>query len=87
MHKFFLLVGCSCLLQMAIAQPGAKTFSFSGSVANTPTGYVYLSYVDSANQYIEDSAQLHNGKFSFKGYLNGPSMASFKGKTASESVD
>ena len=86
--RVILLLLCGLFMQQnGWSQSANKAFTFTGTIANTPTGYVYLSYVDSANHYVEDSTQLNSGKFSFKGYINGPAQANFHGKTASRSGD
>ncbi|GEP96292.1 TlpA disulfide reductase family protein [Chitinophaga cymbidii] len=72
--KHFSLVAAACLLQAATAR--AQSFTLTGTVEGKPTGYVYLSYDAGAGDYKMDSAQLQQGRFTFKGTIDGPSMSS-----------
>ncbi|WP_298709626.1 AhpC/TSA family protein [Chitinophaga sp.] len=63
----------SCLL---ITNVQAQSFTLSGKVEGQTAGYAYLSYPGEKGSYRTDSAQLQNGKFTFKGQLSGPSMSS-----------
>lgn len=76
------------LAGLANAQQKLKgQFVVQGRVLNKKNGWVYLSYPDKDGKYVRDSAALKNGAFQFKGFINGPTMASFNGKVESRAID
>lgn len=68
-------------------QKNDGSFTINGTVTNLTNGYVYLRYQNKDGKYANDSAALQNGKFSFKGLVAEPVMASLSGKTVSRSMD
>lgn len=71
MKQISLLI-IACLFQQAIQ---AQSFTLTGTVEGIKTGYVYLSYPTGDGKYQMDSAQLLNGRFTFSGKIDGPSMS------------
>jgi thiol-disulfide isomerase/thioredoxin len=70
MNKFLCLpVGLMMVAGLATAQQ--KSFTIKGQIQGKTSGYIYLGY--GGNGY--DSALIGNGRFSFKGKLNGPVQA------------
>ena len=68
MKKTIALLGLTgCIYSTSIAQE----FTLSGKFSGTETPYVYLRY-----NKVLDSAVVKNGRFSFKGTVNGPTNAS-----------
>lgn len=51
-----------------------NTFTLKGEVAGRSNGRIILSYQDSTNVWIYDTTQLENGKFSFQGFINQPTL-------------
>lgn len=73
MKQMSLLIA-ACLLQQAAVQ--AQSFTLNGTVEGKQTGYVYLNYSTGGDNYRMDSAKLQEGRFTFKGNIDGPSMSS-----------
>lgn len=63
----------ACLLQQATVQ--AQSFTLNGTVEGKNTGYVYLSYSTGEDNHRMDSAKLQEGRFTFKGNIDGPTMS------------
>lgn len=62
---------------MAQAQQKAKDqFSLTGTVLDQKEGIIYLRYYDSSGEFVRDSANLKEGKFSFTGKIKAPTVAS-----------
>lgn len=59
------------LLAAAISYAQDKDFTISGNIKGKNDGYIYLSY--KGNSY--DSSLIRNGRFNFKGTLDGPVLA------------
>lgn len=86
--KYFFCYALSMMLMAANAQQKQKgAFVLQGTLLNQGQGWVYLSYPDKEGKYVRDSAAVKNGAFQFKGFINGPTMASFNGRTKTRSVD
>lgn len=84
MKQISLLI-TACLLQ---ASTQAQSFTLTGTVEGKTSGYVYLSYPSGDGNYLMDSAQLQQGKFTFNGNIDGPSMSSmFLNRPAPMSFD
>ncbi|MDO6429651.1 TlpA disulfide reductase family protein [Flavitalea sp. BT771] len=62
-------------------------FEFAGMISGRDTGIVVLEYSDVSAKWIQDTAHLVNGKFGFKGELQGPTQAYFVGNVRSMSMD
>lgn len=81
MKKCFLIFALSFVMQ-AIAQNTGKMktsaidgFTLNGKIEGQRTGMVYLYYPGMDDKRMKDSVLIVNGKFSFRGNINGPSMA------------
>ncbi|MRG45713.1 DUF4369 domain-containing protein [Chitinophaga sp. SYP-B3965] len=72
MKQISLLIA-ACLLQLSVS---AQSFTLTGTVEGKHTGYVYLSYPPGNGNYKMDSALLQEGRFTFSGKIDGPSMSS-----------
>jgi len=70
--KTLALIAAAGLLQATVQ---AQPFTLSGKVEGKQTGYVFLAYSPGGDNYKMDSARLLQGKFVFKGNIDGPSMA------------
>ncbi len=53
-----------------------NTFTLNGQVIGRDTGRMILSYQDSTNNWISDTTWLKNGKFTFKGFIDQPTVGS-----------
>ena len=62
-------------------------FEFTGMISGRDTGIVILQYSDVSAKWIQDTAQVVNGKFVFQGELMGPTQAYLVGNVRSISVD
>lgn len=51
-----------------------NTFILKGEVTGRSKGRMILNYQDSTNVWIHDTTWLKNGKFSFKGFINQPTL-------------
>ncbi|HEV2482406.1 MAG TPA: redoxin domain-containing protein [Puia sp.] len=72
----------------AAASLGADgSFVLSGEVEGQREGRVYLTYALTKGKYVQDSAELREGRFRFTGMLNEPTMAFFHGRILSQSMD
>jgi len=61
-------------------------FILHGKIKGQSTGMLKLSY-PSAGKYVQDSTEIRNGKFEFKGALGGPVMAYIMGDVKSRGFD
>jgi thiol-disulfide isomerase/thioredoxin len=66
------LLAAACMIQLAVQ---AQSFTLTGQVEGKPSGYIYLNYPGSDGNYRMDSAQLSEGRFTFRGNIDGPSMS------------
>lgn len=62
-------------------------FEFTGVIRGRDTGTVVLQYYNSSDKLINDTAIVRGGRFSFKGSISEPTLASLIGKITSISVD
>ncbi|HEU4632805.1 MAG TPA: DUF4369 domain-containing protein, partial [Flavisolibacter sp.] len=60
-------------------------FILQGTMPDQKEGQVYLSYPDKDGKYIRDSVAVNNGSFRFKGFISGPTLATFNGKMITRS--
>src|SRR5579875_2054091 len=72
-RKFTIFSFTILLTTMAVAQQ--KPFTISGTIKGKNGGTVYISYGSQGENYVEDSALIRNGHFSFKGNLDAPVQA------------
>ena len=56
-------------------QKPASHFVLNGTLKGENTGMMYLYYSNMTNARVKDSAVISNGKFSFRGKINEPTMA------------
>jgi thiol-disulfide isomerase/thioredoxin len=74
-----------------VRQKSNNQFVLEGQVTEGKDGWLYLYYDDADGKHVSDSAILQNGRFSFKGALNGPTMAALqlkeKQRSRGNSVD
>lgn len=83
--KTLALIAAAGLLQASVQ---AQPFTLTGKVDGKQTGYVYLSYSPGGDNYKMDSARLLQGRFTFKGNIDGPSMANmFLSRPGPMSID
>lgn len=66
------LLTAACMMQLAVQ---AQSFTLTGQVEGKPSGYIYLNYPGSDGNYRMDSAKLSEGRFTFNGNIDGPSMS------------
>lgn len=60
-------------------------FEMEGKVKNCDTGFVVLYYYTTINKLVSDTAKVIEGKFRFKGNIDGPTIARFTGEVKSKS--
>lgn len=72
MPKLFALVMMS-FFSLTIASAQQKPFTISGIITGKTNSYIYLRY-EKGGKMILDSSMISNGKFSFKGQLDGPAQ-------------
>lgn len=68
-------------------QKPKEQFVVQGTMLDQKEGWVYLSYPDKNGNHVRDSAALNNGAFRFRGFISGPTMATFNGELQTRSVD
>lgn len=66
------LLTAACMMQLVVQ---AQSFTLTGQVEGKPSGYIYLNYPGSDGNYRMDSAKLSEGRFTFNGNIDGPSMS------------
>ena len=71
-NKFICLQFSLMIAGIAVAQQ--KPFTIAGNIKGKTGQYIYFSY--KGNSY--DSSLIENGRFSFKGTLDGPAQAMVK---------
>lgn len=64
-----------------------KSFTLSGTITGKDDGYIYLQYADADGKSKKDSSAIQNGKFGFKGQIQGPQFAYLSGNIAARSID
>jgi thiol-disulfide isomerase/thioredoxin len=64
-----------------------KSFTLSGTITGKDDGYIYLQYPDADGKSKKDSSVIQNGKFAFKGQIQGPQFAYMSGNIAARSMD
>lgn len=64
-----------------------KEFTITGKIEGRDTGRIILGYRNSNGKYIIDTTTLKNGKFSFKGNINQPTLAGIVGNITSNLMD
>jgi len=69
-----------------VGQQG-KPFTISGTITGKDGGYIYLQYTDADGKSKKDSSAIQNGKFVFKGQIQGPQFAYLSGIIAARSMD
>lgn len=75
MKSSILLLALFILPAIIWAQYSKDQFVINGSISGVEGGVLYLSYSNSNNKRVMDSARIKNGKFSFNGSINGPTIA------------
>ncbi len=63
------------------------TFTLEGRFSGGDLPYIYLRYPGAGGKYINDSTPVKNGRFAFKGAVDGPVYASLNGKLKSRGMD
>jgi len=56
-------------------QKAVNRFVLNGKIKDLDKGMMYLYYSNTSDARVKDSATIDNGKFSFRGKINGPTMA------------
>src|SRR5437868_12962386 len=69
-----LLLICLLSLFTAFTKAADSTYSITGNFSKIKSGLLYL-YVYADGNMKKDSTRIKNGKFSFKGFVQSPSMA------------
>jgi thiol-disulfide isomerase/thioredoxin len=88
--KLILLAGLTFFSTLkTYAQSGVTptAFMLAGTISGREKGIVVLEYVDVANLWVKDTAQVVNGKFMFKGAIMGPTRAYLVGNIKSIDLD
>ncbi|QNK61233.1 redoxin domain-containing protein [Pedobacter sp. PAMC26386] len=62
-------------------------FCLTGKLLNRDTGTIVLTYTNNLNKYLNDTAIVSKGMFSFKGNISEPVWALLKGNIKSRSMD
>jgi thiol-disulfide isomerase/thioredoxin len=75
MHNKIVFLSTGLMLVAGLATAQQKPFTINGNIQGKTGGYIYLAYQQDGN-YTTDSSLIENGKFSFKGKLEGPTLAS-----------
>lgn len=70
-----------CLPLFAVQQPPDGKFILIGKINGNAPKQIRIGYIDSAGRGQSDSTQVNQGKFEFKGVINGPTTAFIIGKT------
>ncbi len=65
---------CLQATYVSIVTAQSKPFSISGTITGKTDSYIYLRY-EKEDKIVLDSSMITNGKFSFKGHLDGPAQA------------
>lgn len=60
------------------AQTNKVKFELHGNLTGKSSGFMYLYYTNANNVWVKDSSSLDNGKFSFKGSIDGPRMSTLQ---------
>jgi len=77
-----------CLPPFAIAQPPASgKFILMGIINGNAPAQLKLRYADSAGKWRLDSAVVNQGRFEFRGVINGPTISQIMGKLTSKTTD
>ncbi len=63
------------------------TFTLEGRYTGGELPWIYLRYPGADGKYVNDSTPVRNGRFSFKGKLDGPAYASLNGQLKSRNMD
>lgn len=66
---------------------GSSVFKLYGHVSEQDSGLIYLNYRNAKGQNIQDSANLDNGYFFFKGDIIEPTISLISGSCNSKSID
>ncbi|MDB5229689.1 MAG: hypothetical protein JWN76_494 [Chitinophagaceae bacterium] len=83
---FLLIVGCVLIL-WTHSQKLLQRFILAGQMTGQDSGFIRLEYVDIKGRFIKDSAIVHDGKFTFAGQINGPTIADLIGNVTSDYAD
>lgn len=84
MNKLFSIVLLSLAAHQATAQ---QQFTLTGKYTGSALPYIYLQYANAKGVYVKDSSAIKDGRFSFKGEINGPGNCSLSGRTVSRGMD
>lgn len=84
MKKAIIIALTGCIFSTSVAQ---AQFTLSGNFSGTATPYMHLRYTNSKGEPVVDSVAINNGRFSFKGDVNGPVNATLYGAPASFRMD
>lgn len=72
-QKLILLATTLVITGLCVAQQ--KPFIIEGSIDGKSGDYIYMRYGDDSNKPVIDSSRIEKGRFSFRGRLAGPAMA------------
>ena len=64
-----------------------KPFTLKGKITGQKTGMLKIGYAGPGDKPVQDSAQIKNGTFEFKGLLDEPAMVYFTGALKSRGMD
>ena len=76
-----------CYVNGYAQKKNTEEFVLHGKVTGRDTGRIVLGYVNKNGKGIVDTTYLKNGKFTFMGPIDQPTIASLIGKVKSKSVD
>lgn len=72
-QKIILLATTLVITGVSVAQQ--KPFIIEGNIDGRSGDYIYMRYSDDSNKPVVDSSRIEKGRFSFRGRLAGPAMA------------
>lgn len=78
-------IALAALLLTVMSLSAQKKFEIKGDVVGAEGQYVRLSYGIGGNAFRQDSSKVENGKFGFKGEINGPTFSYFSFGTEARS--
>jgi len=89
MRKIIVLFTVVAFTLKASAQKSenAANFILMGKVNGRNTGSIWIGYTDKSGKWIKDTTYLNNGKFVFRGLIDGATRAILAGNTKSNSGD
>ncbi len=85
--KIFLFIQLFFCLSLSASQvPGSGNFTLSGKINGKAPKELILTYTDSLGKLHVDTTKVNQGKFEFRGNINGPTLAALTGKLTSRSM-